>query len=463
MVFVMAGCKCPFCQEKSSSDLQAGVAEVDITPPVGHRMAGYFDERLSTGTHDPLQAKAVVLRQGKEEVAMVFCDLVGVTLSVATNARAWASQITGIPVTNIVICATHTHTGPLFDDVRRDYFHQTAIAKFGKDPAETIHYPDFLIQRLTNVIALAQRDVKPVEMKAGTTEHKGLSFNRRYWMKNGKVRFNPGRLNPDIVKPAGPDDPTVGVMQFTRLGAKEPFAGITTFAVHSDTVGGTLYSSDYEYFLQQSLRKAYGPNYISAFGLGTCGDLNHIDVLHTDTLTNFGRAEFIGTNLAQAVEQAAPDLRPIKRPTLAVRSTKRPIALQDVTPEQLKEANAMKDKMGDPNTDFFAKVAAVKTLDLAKRGSFCPMEVQVIRLDADTAIVCLPCEIFVEYGLGIKKASPFKTTYVLTICNDRPSYVPTLKAFNEGSYEISNARVKPGAGEELTDMALKLLKELKPE
>jgi NurA-like 5'-3' nuclease len=91
------------------------------------------------------------------------------------------------------------------------------------------------------------------------------------------------------------------------------------------------------------------------------------------------------------------------------------------------------------------------------------MEVQVFRLDRDTAIVCLPCEIFVELGLAIKQASPFKRTLVVEICNDRPSYVPTRKAFAEGSYEVTNARVKPGAGEMLVDAAVELLKQLKVE
>jgi hypothetical protein len=89
------------------------------------------------------------------------------------------------------------------------------------------------------------------------------------------------------------------------------------------------------------------------------------------------------------------------------------------------------------------------------------MEVQAFRLDNDTAIVGLPCEIFVELGLAIKRASPFKRTFVISICNDRPSYVPTLKAFGEGSYEVTNARVKPGAGEMMVDAAVALLKKLK--
>ena len=89
------------------------------------------------------------------------------------------------------------------------------------------------------------------------------------------------------------------------------------------------------------------------------------------------------------------------------------------------------------------------------------MEVQAFRLDADTAIVGLPGEIFAELGLAIKQASPFKRTLVMSICNDRPSYVPTRKAFTEGSYEVTNARVQPGVGEMLVEAAVKLLKALK--
>jgi hypothetical protein len=156
--------------------------------------------------------------------------------------------------------------------------------------------------------------------------------------------------------------------------------------------------------------------------------------------------------------EAADHLRRIERPSLAVRSTTFTVPLQEPTPEQLADAHSKISKLGDTNTDFFVKVVAVKMLDLERLGPTRRMEVQVFRLDGDTAIVCLPCEIFAELGLAIKASSPFKNTIVISICNDRPSYVPTLKAFTEGSYEITNARVKPGAGERLVEAAVKLLR-----
>src|SRR5205085_5257394 len=113
---------------------------------------------------------------------------------------------------HIVICATHSHTGPLFDDVRRHYFHEAAMARFGKDPKEEIYYPTFLTERLVKVIAEAQAKLRPAQLEAGIAQQEGLTFNRRYWMKNGKVAFNPGQLNPNIVRPAGPSDSDVGIL-----------------------------------------------------------------------------------------------------------------------------------------------------------------------------------------------------------------------------------------------------------
>ncbi len=447
--------------ESSADSLQVGVAEADITPPVGSRMAGYFNERISTGIHDPLHAKAIVLRQGDTQIALESCDLLGVELSQTSKARAQASEQTGIPVTNIVICATHTHTGPLFDGALRDYFHEVATRDGAKDPHERLYYPPFLIERMVQAIVAAQKNLRPAELEAGIAKQEGLAFNRRYWMKNGKVVFNPGQLNPDIVRPAGPTDPDVGILMACNSQTKKPFAGLTVFAVHSDTTGGTLFSADYEYYLEQTLQGAFGKNFISAFGLGTCGDINHINVKKKEPTSGPAVAGRVGRTLGRTVLAAVPSLRVITQPALAVRSTTLQVPLRKVTPEEVAEARAVMQKFKDHNTPFLAKVAAVRVLDLADHGPSWPMEVQVIRLDDNTAIVCLPCEIFVELGLAIKRASPFRHTLVITACNDRPSYVPTRKAFAEGSYEVTNARVTPVAGDMLVGAAEKLLGELK--
>jgi neutral ceramidase len=209
------------------------------------------------------------------------------------------------------------------------------------------------------------------------------------------------------------------------------------------------------------LRKSFGSNFISAFGAGCSGDLNHINVNKKEPFKGMEVSERIGATLGRAVVQSSTNLPLVSRPSFAVRSTVVMVPLQQPTPQQLADTHAKYDTLGDPKTDFFEKVKGMKILDLEKRGPAWPMEVQAFRLDANTAIVCLPCEVFAELGLATKTQSPFRNTMVISICNDRPSYVPTKKAFEEGSYEVTNARAKPGAGEMLVDAAVRLLRQLR--
>jgi hypothetical protein len=202
--------------------LKGGMAQVNITPQVGCRLAGHFYEILSTGVHDSLWAKAMVLQQGKDKFAFVFCDLIGLTPAVSSKARERASALTGIPVKNIIISAAHSHTGPLYYGFQRNYFHAKAMKENGGvDPHERRDYAGFLVGRIVVAIESANRAVKPVVLETGIAEEKGLSFNRRYYMKNGPVMFNPGPLNPQIAGPAGPIDSTVGILMLRDRGSHQ--------------------------------------------------------------------------------------------------------------------------------------------------------------------------------------------------------------------------------------------------
>lgn len=448
----------------SASDIEAGVAVVDITPPVGWRMSGYFHERLSTGTHDPLQAKAIVLRQGSRRAALVFCDLIGLPLDLSRRARRLAAQKTGIPAPNILIAATHSHTGPLYFGALRKQFHDQAVAKDGSDPHEKTDYPARLAEKLVAVIAEARAGLRPAKLRAGVGKQTGLSFNRRFHMKDGSVRFNPGKLNPDIVRPAGPIDPDVGILLLAGKADNRPLASLTVFALHLDTVGGTLYSADYPYYLEQSLREKLGEAFASLFGLGTCGDINHIDVSHRRPQQGQAEAKRIGETLAATVKSELADLKEVKRPLLAVRHEIVHAPLQQFSEEEIAWAKETMENVGDRNVPFLQRVKAYKIMACRMRGGKrLPMPVQVFRLGEEVALVALPGEVFVDLGLAVKRASPFETTLVVELAHDAPGYVPTRKAFAEGSYETVNSRIQPGGGELLLKTAVRLLKELKPD
>jgi len=435
--------------------LQAGVAVTDITPPIGYRMCGYFNERLSTGVLNPLHAKALVLRQGGTRAAMVFCDIIGLSPEVSKRARRQAQQQTGIPAENILLAATHSHTGPLYFDALRDRLHAKAVARYGKDPCEETDYPAVLAAGIVKAIREADAGAQPVQAEAALAQQHGLSFNRRFHMKDGTVRFNPGVRNPDIVRPAGPIDPDVNVILFRD--AQKALAGLVNFALHLDTVGGTKYAADYPYYAEQTLRETLGRDFVLLFGNGTCGDINHIDVTNKDRL----KTDYIGRTLGQTVAAGLAQSKVIGKPCLAVRRAVVEVPVQKFTAQEVEQARKDMDKIGTRELSFLDQVRAYKIMEVHTRGgSTMPLEVQVFRLSEEVAVVGLPGEVFVDIGLAIKKASPFPNTMVIELCQDDPCYIPTRKAFAEGSYETVNSRIAPGGGERMARAAIKLLRDL---
>jgi hypothetical protein len=439
--------------------LQAGIAVADITPPVPFRMSGYFMERLSTGTKDPLRAKAIVFQQGDASAAFVFCDMVGVSHDVAGEARQKASEATGIPAEHIAVSATHSHTGPLYFGALSDFFHQRAAAKNGTDPLDPAPYRAELIKSIVRAVADAKAALQPAELKSGYGIEDRLAFNRRFHMKNGSVQFNPGNLNPNIVRPAGPVDPQVGIIALTRSGKTNPSAAVVSFAMHLDTVSGTEYSADYPKFVEDALRKSFDEEFTLLFGTGTCGDINHIDVSKPGRRDTATIGQMLGETVAKAIKNNA--LSSGGEPSLAVRSVKVDSPLQSYSEGDIAQARKNLEQVGTRELPFLGQVEAYKIVDLQRRpGTSVPLEVQAFRLNRDTAIVTLPAEVFVELGLAIKQASPFKTTLVIELTNDSLGYIPTKKAFAEGSYETVNSRIQPGVGEQLVEAAIGLLKEL---
>ncbi|HUV64623.1 MAG TPA: hypothetical protein VMW24_12045, partial [Sedimentisphaerales bacterium] len=154
-------------------------------------------------------------------------------------------------------------------------------------------------------------------------------------------------------------------------------------------------------------------------------------------------------------------LETIAQPSLAVRNAIVEVPLQRYGPEKVAWARENIKKVGTSDLSFLEQVEAYKILAIEMRQSrTIPLEVQVFRLSRDVAVVGLPGEVFVDLGVAIKRGSPFATTLVIELCQDAPGYIPTKKAFAEGSYETVNSRIAPGGGEVMVEEAVRLLKEL---
>jgi hypothetical protein len=234
--------------------------------------------------------------------------------------------------------------------------------------------------------------------------------------------------------------------------------------MHLDTVGGLQLSADYPYTLRRLLGEFKGEDMVTVFTIGTAGDINHVNVKWANPQKGHGEAARIGTILAAEVLKTFERLETLESQRLAVRSEIVNLPLPGLDPGDVEKAHEVAARHRDkksPQPTFLETVKAYKVLDVADReGKPLEAEVQVISLGQDIAWVALPGEIFVEIGLAIKAAAPFKYTIIAELANGSVGYVPTKRAYAEGNYEPVSARCAEGSGEMLVDSALRMLREL---
>lgn len=382
-----------------------------------------------------------------------MCDLISLPRHVVTEARRQIEKATKIPGSHVMISATHTHTGPVL--TRESALDELvgATSDLGK------RYTEKLPELIANSVAEADKKLAPARASVAHGKEDTLSFNRRFFMMDGTVSWNPAKQHPDIVRPAGPIDPDVGIVYFDSP-KNAPIATYVNFAMHPDTVGGEGVSADYPGVLSKLLGECRGAEMLTMFANGCCGNINHRDIRWLDPQKGPGEAKRIGTILAADVLKAMRDLKPLPADALKVRSEILELPLAAITDTEVAAARETVKQVKDPKTKFLDKVKAFKVLDVhARQGKAWDVEVQVISLGDQLAWVSLPGEIFVELGLTIKKDSRFAHTMIAELANGSIGYIPDKQAYPQGNYEVVSARCAEGSGEQLVKAALRLLKE----
>ena len=425
--------------------LRVGAASVDITPPVGTPMAGYYAERLSKGVHDPLYAKAIVLERGGKKAALVSLDLISTPMAMVEEARREIEKTTGID-------------GRRRDDLRHPRPHRPGPPGprgRGRSPsAATTPWPSPISEGLPAKIAegvrLADKALRPAKVAAGHGQESSISFNRRFHMTDGTVGWNPGKHNPKILKPAGTIDPDVAVVYFEADDKdRTPLATYVNHAVHLDNVGGMEFSADMPATVADLLGRFKGPGMVTLYTSGCCGDINHIDVRWAEPQRGHENAARMGVILAAEVLRTWPRLKAEPPGALRVKSARVKLPLAKITPEDVetsRAAIARLDGKGKPPA-FLEQVRAFKVLDVeARQGEPIEVEVQVIALGDRIAWVSLPGEIFVELGLAIKQDSPFPHTIIAELANGAIGYIPSRRAYAQGNYEVVERPVRRGVG-----------------
>jgi neutral ceramidase len=393
-----------------------------------------------------------VLEKDGTHAALIVLDLSGTVRPVVEAARKAIQEQCGIEGDHVMISGTHTHTGP---QQPRDSL-MDEITKVNSPPG--VAYISSLPGLIAESVKQAKARLAPVSASAAMGKAEGISFNRRV-LREGQQEaiWQPGSLKQGD-RPAGSVDPDLGLLVFEAAG--KPVASFLNFAMHPTSVGGGLkISADYPGVFTRLVSERHGPDMISVFANGCCGNINHGDYITGKRRTTLE----LGTALADAADAAWPSLKPLKADKLRIRSEQVTLNRRSFTEAQITKAkNLAASSMAADKFSTVPMAEAVCILEtVAKQNVPLQAEVQVIAFSDDLAIVSLPGEIFVELGLALKKASPFKHTFIAELANDSIGYIPNREAFPQGNYEVVSSRAEVGSGEKLIEVALKLLGEVR--
>ncbi len=427
----------------AGSQLRVGFAEVDVTPPTGLPMCGGLDPRPNYGTADPLLAKTIVAESEGRKIAIVGVDIIGLPRSIVDPAIADAAQRTGIAPGAILVCCSHTHSGPYTSDGLYS-FDITDAAYLGSLPG-----------RIAESIERASKALQPATMAIGRSlVHHGLHY-RRVLCKDGKAynTWMPGALNdlercPQVIGAGGPIDPELWVARFDGTDGK-PVGILWNFSLHVNSRWGQRWSADYPAVVAEEMQKAFGPQVICVFTAGACANIN--PTLGGERFRE--GAEYFASEAIAAAKRA----RPVDGP-IVVDAVRRDLDVPRRTREsQPPEAIGRLDWGGSPRADVFEPM--VDWLESTPPRWRVPVNAARI---GPLAVASNPGELFVEHGLSIKQRSPFPHTVVAELTNDLILYQPTRAAMAQQGYEtlIGANRVAIDGIERIVDTAVELLQEL---
>ena len=443
--------------------LQAGFSRVDVTPMLGIGMAGYYVPRLAEGVLDPLQINALALACGDTKVVFLSIDHCGIVKEVLNPMIDQVCHVTGLPREAVYIHSTHTHTGPFLN------YNPT-------EPLE-IEYAQLVTRKFADAAKLAMEDLKPAKMGYGIGDAPNIAFVRRFRMRDGSVRTNPGVDNPDILHPIGDVDERVNVLRFDREGDS---LVLVNFGNHPDVVGGCKISADWPGFLRETVEKALD-NTKCLFFNGAQGDVNHVNVHprggylndmfmdFDDVARGYKHARYMGRVVAGGVLQAFDKVKYVDVDSIrfAQKYIDVPANLPD--PSELPEAKRINDLhnagrdaelpySGMMLTTVVARAARMMRLENGPDSFRMPLSAIAV---GPVAMFGIPGEPFTGVGRALKEAEGYELVLPTCNTNAKEGYFPMLECYEEGGYEAGSSNFKSGVAELIIDAGLKLLEELK--
>ena len=447
------------------AEFRAGYARIEITPPLGIPICGYFNKRIADGVLDATGAGCVAVSDGTN-AALIYCvDDLHLTNPFFEKVFPAITAATGIPRDRIYVHSTHAHTTAA--DWPRDWFSK-------EESRLTMIYADMRIAKLADLGRFALSNMAPAKIAIARTECKDVSFIRRYRMKDGSARTNPGMKNPNVDHALGTPDESLQLIRFKRTGA--PDIAIVNFGTHPDTIGGTKYSADWPGVVRKTFEAGIGGGVKCLFLNGAQGDVNHHklfpsparEALYTERKSGANPkaiAEFMG----HAVAGAAISIWDLceEVPAGAVRGAVRAHSM----PANLPTADELKwVELFDAGREKEIPLGIMEIRTLTSKGSrvrklkngpdHFDLLISTVTIGDSIAFAGLPCEPYVDIGRDIKAQSPCKITMVTCLTNGSEGYIPSTKAHHEGGYEGLSSRYAAPTGDKLVAAQIGQISEL---
>ena len=467
----------------SNAKLSVGFARVDITPPLGSFMPGYYQDRRAKKILDPLQINMVAFSDGKTTALVAQYDTEALSDSVADKMRDAIVKVTGVDRDAIILHASHTHDGGF---LAQKTGHGSNVQADARATEVDRIYLDLCVSRSADAAVEAIADLKPATLSCGRNVAKRISFGRRYLMKNGKVQTNPGTNNPDIVRPVGTADETVQVLRIDREGAK-PIC-LINFQTHPDVVGGETITADWPGLTRKVFEAATMGEALCIVINGTQGDVNHCNVLplpgelnglrrdfdavdrgydHAKHMANVLAASALGVWLKCAAVEAGEIRFHVGNVRVPANKAK------DSDEKNLAWANEVwalhetgKDaeisaKYGCYEMELTTEIArAGRIRNMAKHDDFHDLPITTIAIGDDVAFCGFPGEPFNDIGVAVRKDSPFKLTILSCLTNGSRGYFPFSDSYKQGGYESATSPFGPTVADDLIAGQLRQLREL---
>lgn len=419
---------------------RAGAAAMDISPWMGISINGNLSDHKGTNLHDALHARCVVLDDGKTRLAIVVADSCMIYREIFDEAKKLVHAQTGFVSENILMSATHAHSAP------------ASVSVFQSDADK--EYQRFLTRRLADAVCQAINNLAPAKVGWSSGVEPRHVSNRRWKMKpgvinrdmfggtNDQVRMNPSPGSPDLLEPAGPTDPEVSILAVKSLDGK-PIALLANYSLHyCGGVPERTYSADYFGAFAnriQSLLNAehQEPAFVGIMSNGTSGDCNNINFREPyQAEASYVRINRVANDVAEVALAAYQKIQWHDWVELDAAQTEIQLAVRKPS---VAEVAAAKQQLAEAEQKVSPNVYARETVLLAEFPAKVPSILQVLRI-GELGIAAIPCEVFAEIGLQLKRESPFQRTFTIELANGYNGYLPTPAQHKLGGYETWRAR-----------------------